>query len=208
MFFGQQAQFNPNAVTQGLQETNSPVLASLIAMMSKKSNLVVLDLGPARAANLEILSRFHCKLFIEDAHEMIASFCGDTVADNAILESWLDQWTPAVKPGSIDVVLAWDIFNYLQPALYKTLVDRITPLLNPGAHLYLSVYSQKEMPALPMQFNIVADDRMEFMPVTRATRPSPRFNQADLNKNLRDFMVIKSVLLRNGLQEYLFKRTS
>ena len=48
--------FDTEAVSSGLQETNSPVFASLIDTMGKKPNWVILDLGPARAANLELLS--------------------------------------------------------------------------------------------------------------------------------------------------------
>jgi hypothetical protein len=202
----QYTKFNPEAVPPGLQETNSPVFASLIDTMGKKTNWVILDLGPARSANLELLSRFRCRLFFEDAHELISSFTGDPVADNTALLNWLHQWTAGTDNASIDVVLAWDIFNYFDARLCKTFIDHVTPLLKPGAHFYLLVYSQKEMPALPMQFKALSADKMECQPLTRATRPSPRFNQTDIKKHLREFSVAKSVLLRNGMQEYLLKR--
>jgi hypothetical protein len=47
---------------------------------------------------------------------------------------------------------------------------------------------------------------MACQPLTGATRPSPRFNQTDIKKHLCGFNIVKSVLLRNGLQEYLLKR--
>jgi hypothetical protein len=199
--------FDSEAVSPGLQETNSPVFATLIDTMGKRANWVILDLGPARSANLELMSRFRCRLFIEDAHELISSFTGDSVADNAALLNWLEQWTADTDYASIDVVLAWDIFNYLDARLCKTFVDHVTPLLKPGAHFYLLIYSQKVMPALPMQFKALSADKMECKPLTRATRPSPRFNQTDIKKHLQEFSVSKSVLLRNGMQEYLLKRT-
>ncbi len=204
--FLQHTIFDPKAVSPGLQETNSPVFASLIDVMGKKASWVILDLSPARAANLELLSRFRCKLFFEDAHELIESFTGDSSADEITLKSWLEQWTAGSGAGSIDVMLAWDIFNYLEPRLCKIFIDHVTPLLRPDAHLYLLVYSQKEMPALPMQFKALAANKMECQPLSHATRPSPRFNQTELMKRLRGFSVVKSVLLRNGMQEYLLKR--
>lgn len=198
--------FGPQAVAPGLQETNSPVFASLIETMGKKANLVILDLGPARAANLELLSQFRCRLFIEDAHELIPALTGDPVSDKIVLQNWLAQWTAGTDNELIDVMLAWDIFNYLDASLCSTFLEHVMPLLKPGAHLYLLVYSQKEMPAQPMQFKIVSTDKMVCQPLTGATRPSPRFNQTDLKKHLRGFSVVKSVLLRNGMQEYLLKR--
>ncbi len=200
--------FGPEAVAPGRQETKSPVFASLIEAMGKKATQVVLDLGPARPANLELLSQFRCKLFIEDAHELVEGFTSEPTADETVLKAWLAQWSAGIDDESVDVLLAWDIFNYLTPGLCRIFIDHVTPLLKPGAHLYLLVYSQQEMPALPMEFMTIAADRIECRPLTGETRRCPRFNQTELTKRLRNFSVIKSVLLRNGLQEYLMKRSA
>jgi len=205
MFFGQQAQFSPSAIATGPQETNSPVFASLIDQMSRKENLAILDLGPARASKLQLWSQFHCKLFIEDAHDLVPEFTGDQDSDKNALKNWLIQWTANAAKGSISVVLVWDLLNYLDPQQCKIFVDHLTPLLQPGAQIYLTVYSQKDMPTLPMRFDIISADRMEYATLTRDVRSSPRFNQTDLQKRLPNFSVTKSVLLRNGIQEYLLK---
>lgn len=198
--------FGPEAVAHGRQETNSPVFASLIEVMGKKANQVVIDLGPARAANLELLSQFRCKLFIEDAHELVEGLTDDPELDETVLKGWLGQWTGDIGRGAVDVMLAWDVFNYFTAALGRTFIDNVTPLLKPGGYLYLLVYSQREMPALPMEFKAIAADKIVCRSLTGETRPSPRFNQTELMKRLRNFSVVKSVLLRNGLQEYLLKR--
>lgn len=197
--------FDPEAVAPGRQETNSPVFASLIGQMGKEASRAILDLGPARAANLELLSAFRCKLFFEDAHELIGGLTGDTEADEARLKGWLDQWTVGKGDETIDVVLAWDVFNYLEPSLWKIFLGHLSPLLRCGAYVYLIVYSQREMPTLPMQFKAVAPDKMEFQASSGETRAAPRFNQTELMRRLPHFSVAKSVLLRNGLQEYLLK---
>ena len=103
-------------------------------------------------------------------------------------------------------MIAWDIFNYLNPELCKTFIDLLAPLLKPGAYVYLLVYSQKDMSAQPIPFKIISDDRLEYQPPTKATRPAPRFNQTDLKKCFTEYNVVKSVLLRNGIQEYLLRR--
>jgi len=202
------AKFETRIRPSGIQETNCPVFTSLMGIMSNEHKWVILDLGPARAANLEVLSRLRCRLFIEDTHELVSSFTGDIAEDKAALAHWFEEWAPGVSPGSIDVVIAWDIFNYLNPELSKAFIDLLAPLLKPGAYVYLLVYSQKDMSAQPIPFKIASDDKLEYHPLTKATRPSPRFNQTDLKKYLPLFTVVKSVLLRNGIQEYLFRRTT
>jgi hypothetical protein len=142
---------------------------------------------------------------IEDIHELTSTLSGETADDKASLANWFEQWAPGVSPASIDVVIAWDIFNYLNAELCKAFIDLLAPLLKPSAYIYLLAYSQKEMSALPIPFKIITDDRLEYQPLTKATRPSPRFNQTDLKKYFSQFSVIKSVLLRNGMQEYLFR---
>ena len=200
--------FGPQAVETGPQETRCPVFASLLEAMSRKANQVILDLGPARTANLELLSRFRCKLFIEDAHELIEGFRGDAKADKAVLEHWLTQWTAGSGGEPIDVVLAWDILNYLKPEQFGCFIDHVTPLLNKGAYLYFLAYTQKDMPALPMQFKAAGPDRLDCKSLTAETRPSPRYSQTELKRRLPGYSVVKSVLLRNGLQEYLLIRTT
>ena len=189
----------------GTQETNCPVFASLMDIMSNENKWVILDLGPARAANLAVLSRLRCRLLLENFHELVSTFRGDVAEDKASLANWFEQWAPGVSPGSIDVVIAWDILNYLSTELCKAFVDLLAPLLKPGAYVYLLVYSQKDMSAQPIPFKIISDDRLECQPPTKATRPAPRFNQTDLKKFFIHYSVVKSVLLRNGIQEYLFK---
>jgi hypothetical protein len=204
--FVNHARFETAVTPFGVQETNCPVFTSLMDILGKEHKWVILDLGPARAANLEILSRFRCRLLIEDFHELASTLGGEAAEDKAALANWFEQWAPGVSPGSIDVVIGWDVFNYLDADLCKSFIDLLTPLLKPSAYMYLLVYSQKEMSALPIPYKIISDDRLEYQAPTKATRPSPRFNQTDLKKYLPQFAVVKSVLLRNGIQEYLFKR--
>jgi hypothetical protein len=201
------AKFETGVIPSGIQETNCPVFSSLMDIMGNEHKWVILDVGPARAANLEVLSRLRCRLLIEDIHELISTFRGDAAEDKAALANWFEQWVPGVNPGSIDVVIAWDIFNYLNPELCKAFIDLLAPLLKPGAYVYLLVYSQKDMSAQPIPFKIISDDRLEYHPPTKVTRPAPRFTQTDLKKYFSQYNVVKSVLLRNGIQEYLFRHT-
>ena len=199
------ANFETGITPSGVQETNCPVFSSLIDLLGDEHKWGILDLGPARAANLEVLSRFRCRLLIEDIHELISKLSSDTAEAKAELSAWFEQWAQNVSPASIDVVIAWDIFNYLNAELGRCFIDLLEPLLKPKAYIYLLVYSQKEMSALPIPFKIISDDRLEYQAPTKATRPCPRFNQTDIKKFLPQLTVSKSVLLRNGIQEYLLR---
>jgi hypothetical protein len=58
----------PPASPAGPESHRSLGLASLLATFAGRSRLQVLDLGPAVGGNVEFLSRFGCKLYIQDLY--------------------------------------------------------------------------------------------------------------------------------------------
>ncbi|HVR10059.1 MAG TPA: class I SAM-dependent methyltransferase [Thermoanaerobaculia bacterium] len=60
------------AAASGPQSHRSLGLASLLEGFSGRPRLQVLDLGPAVGGNVEFLSRFGCKLYIQDLYPAIA----------------------------------------------------------------------------------------------------------------------------------------
>src|SRR5260370_32060077 len=90
----------------GPQSHRSLGLASLLAGFSGRPRLQVLDLGPAVGGNVEFLSRFGCKLYIQDlypalvplqaAMTMLPAPGAATVAtiDRAAVRAARETWEP------------------------------------------------------------------------------------------------------------------
>jgi hypothetical protein len=52
----------------------------------------------------------------------------------------------------------------------------------------------------------VDDQTLRWEPSTAAMRPAPRFPPALVERLTQGFVVVQSVLMRQGVQEYLFER--
>jgi hypothetical protein len=103
-----------------------------------------------------------------------------------------------------DVLLAWDLFNYLELSELETLMRRLSRWCNPGALLLALISSQPVIPAEPTVFRILDAERMLYETRSPATRRGPRHNPRDVLKAMMGFEVSSSFLLRNGIQEYVF----
>ena len=176
-------------------------LAALLAELRRERKPQVLDLGAAVGSNVEFLSRFECKLYIEDLYSALSAKSGGD-AD----ERFFAELLPLPEGTRIDVVLAWDLFNYLNRKELARLAEHLARFCRPGALLFTLMSTQKEIPAQPIRFKIVDEEKLLYDLRTSSTRPSPRFAPAEVRDLLRGFRVDRSFLLRHGIQEYLFVR--
>ena len=103
-------------------------------------------------------------------------------------------------------MLCWDLLNYLQRPALSVLMDCIGARMRPGGYAHaLIAYSGTTMPARPSHFAPLADGRLIETATTETRRNSPRYSPEDLGKCLRGFRAESAMLLRNGMQEFLFR---
>lgn len=177
-------------------------LAGLFAGFSARAKLEVLDLGSAVGSNIEFLSRYGCKLYIEDLYtELVASGAGERF-DPAFFASFL-----SFPEGTrFNAVLAWDLFNYLERNELAALSAYLAPYCQPGAQLLALVSIAKQIPQQPHRFKIVDDEHLAYERQSAAERPCPRYSPAELAELMHGFRLDRSFLMRHGIQEYLFER--
>jgi hypothetical protein len=105
-----------------------------------------------------------------------------------------------------DLVLVWDLFNYLSLAEVETLAQRLVALSRPGTRIMALVSIQKKIPDRPFRFVIRDKDSLRYEVVSSGLRDCPRHNEPDLLKRMVGFKVERGMLLRNGIREYSFVR--
>ena len=85
-------------------------------------------------------------------------------------------------------------------------MDCIAARMRPGAFAHaLIVYTGTTMPARPSNFAPLPDGRLIETATTAAQRNAPRYSPEDLGKCMRGFRAESAMLLRNGMQEFLFR---
>jgi hypothetical protein len=183
---------------------NAPLFRRLVDSLSEERRSVVLDLGPARAETVALLTPYRCRLDIADVADGLEAL--DQEPDPALLRERAEALLPRPRQEPVDIVLCWDLLNYLQRPAIAALMTCISVRMRPGAFAHLLiVYSGTTMPARPSRFAPLADGRLIETATTDARRPAPRYSPEDLGKCLRGVRSESATLLRNGMQEFLFR---
>lgn len=182
----------------------SPTLQALVSRLSSEGAYHILDLGVASGANVEFFSRFSCRLQIADLPEALASEKLRPLLAADPAAAFRRVLPVARQP--FDVVLAWDVLNYLTREQFGCLAGHVGSLCRPGALMLAFVSTTKEMSGVPLVFRIVDDQTLLLRQQTTAVRPSPRFLPAEVERLMSGFAVVQSVVMRHGVQEYLFVR--
>ncbi len=187
------------------QTHRSLALAALFEEFRKGRKLQVLDLGSAVGSNVEFLSSYGCKLYIEDLYSALSSRTSTTEGE-IVGPEFFSEFLNLPEDTRFDVVIAWDLFNYLKRKELAYLAVELRRICRPGAFLFALVSILKQVPAQPYRFRIVDEETLSYERRSPTDRPSPRFAPAEINDSLRGFRVDRSFLMRHGVQEYLLVR--
>ncbi len=182
----------------------SPALKALVARLPDEAAYSILDLGAASGANIEFFSRFRCRIQIADLPDALA---GEEL--RSLLRSDPEAAFRRILPVGrepFDVVLAWDVFNYLDRDQIRRLATELARLCRPAGLMLAFISTAKEIPEAPGDFQIADEQTVLWRPRTAARRPSPRLAPAEVERLIAGFGVVHSVLMRHGVREYLFER--
>lgn len=196
----------PAAVARGgtPESLNAPLLHSLIQRLSSGGRWVVLDLGAAHSATIRAFGRCRCRIEIVELVDGLADLNGEV--DARRIRQRAEALLPPRRGEPVDMVLCWDLINYLnQPAL-TAVMDCIALRCKRGALAHgLVYYSAKAMPERPSTFLLVDDQHIVQRVSPGRDRPAPRYSPEDLARCMPRYNVERGRLLRNGMQEFLFK---
>lgn len=168
----------------------------------KKYN--ILDLGPALGANVDFFSQFSCKIYIEDLYQTLGSFDFFSPEDGFSYQAVFEYLLPYTSNTRFDIIMGWDIFNYLERDEFESLIRYIGNFCHKGTLLFALISTRKHIPEKPTTFRILDQERLLYQTGSSVLRLCPRYQQTDLNHLMPNFRVCNSFLLRNGFKEYLF----
>src|SRR5579863_8250506 len=125
---------SPPAPRVGEAVTRSKVFPKFLSAMARQPNPVLLDLGPVVGPNVAFFGeRLACRIVIEDVFSTIerAAAACERGSLSAALSSQF-----ARENASVDGILCWDVFDYLDRETGRLLAARLTALLRSGGSLY------------------------------------------------------------------------
>ena len=169
----------------------------------EKRHARVLDLGAAIGPNVSFVGRYAPKLYISDLYNTLRSLPGGLPRDRKQFDRLLTQELPSSELGPFDLILAWDLLNYLTGEQLASLGRHLARLCRQDSLVFALFTNSKEMPSQPIGFRIIDTDTLAYTIDSDIGRRAPLFKEPDLKRLLPDFEVETSFLLRNGFQEYV-----
>ncbi len=216
---------NP-AVDQGSRRLTrrSSGLGALVKTLDSEEPLCVLDLGSTSPANIRYCTERGHKIYSDDL--LISSTDPSLVTKDengkTILDSKRFLEENLVYPAAqFDIVLCWNLPDYLDESLVKPVMGRLWSLMKPGGMLLAFFHTQEAGPDAPCyRYHIVGNDTLEMQLInargdgkkgggSRAPvhfRLQRVFNNRHIENLFRDFASIKFFLARDNVREVLVVR--
>lgn len=164
----------------------------------------ILDLGPAMGRNVDFFSQFPCKIYIEDLYHTLNSFDFFSPEDGFTYKTVFEYLLPYTHNTRFDIIMGWDVFNYLERDEFRSLVSHLGNFCYKGTLLFSLISTRKHIPEKPTTFKILDQESLQYQTQSSVLRSCPVYEQSDLDNLMPNFHACNSFILRNGFKEYLF----
>lgn len=184
---------------------NAPLFASLLEQLHQaEQRCVLLDLGAARTETIAVFSQFRSRIDIADIADGLDGLAGELELDD--LRARVEALLPPPQDERANVILCWDLLNYVNRPALAALMTAVAERARPGAYAHaLIAYSSSTMSAEPGCFVPLDEQRLVNVARSHGERPAPRYSPEDLGNCMPRYRVERARLLRNGMQEFLFR---
>jgi hypothetical protein len=177
-------------------------LEALCEQLELGAGYSILDLSVARGINIDFWARFSPRIHFADLHSSMAGAA--LPAEGQEMQYW-ERLLGLPEATRFDVVLSWDLFNYLEQSLLAGLAEYLIRFCRPGTLLFALILDRHQMPTAPTVFKIVDQQHLRYENRNPDARPCPRHQPRDVQRIMKGFRISSSFRLRNGVQEYLFE---
>jgi SAM-dependent methyltransferase len=219
-FKGSSNQVVAPAAPQKLTRRSSG-MGEVSRLLNSQEALCVLDMGATSASNIRFFTGKGHKNYSEDLLRSsldptlrIPDSDGKPVVDS---KKFLDE--NVVYPNAqFDVVLCWNLPDYMEENLVKPTIDRLWSVMKPGGLLLAFFHTRDAGPdSVCYRYHVTDSDMLEMQEVKFAPpgkpaseKQSPRlqrvFNNRHIENLFRDFSSIKFFLSRDSIREVLVVR--
>ncbi len=183
----------------------SKVLPRFFSALSMRPAPVLLDLGPVIGPNIAFFGdQFACKIHVADlfaeveAHARAGSPEGLSGAMTGRLQHDAE---------SIDGILCWDLFDFLDRPAGQRLAGQLTTLLRPGGVLYGFFGASQGKLTSYTRFIVEAVNTLRLRPSPATMTSRTVWTTRDINRMFEGLTVSDSVLLKTSTRETLFRKS-
>ena len=182
----------------------SKAFPRFLSALTTQESPVLLDFGPVIGANVAFFGeRLGCKLFIEDfSADLDRHLRAKTV--NALPGLLTNRFRHADQ--TVDGLLCWDYFDFLDKASAQALAQQIVRMVRPGGAV-LGFFCTSSVPRSGFtKYEIVDETRLRHRPHAGLESPKTALQNRDIIRMFDGLHVSDSFLLKNNIREMLLRR--
>lgn len=188
----------------------SPGITAMYNELKASKNHQILDLGSSSGANFTFFSQMSCNIHFENLDEFLVEPAVQQVDSETMINALQTYLTDFDDDRRFDVVLTWDLFNYLDLQTIQWLMTRISKHCRDNALLHSIKCVSPTIPPIPRKFYITDQYQTRVQQVeTTRTRYHACYGTAALLRNMPNFHMEHSYLnfseMIPGLAEQLLR---
>jgi len=191
------------AVADDGQAFPTKALRKFLGSLTSREAPVLLDLGPVVGSNVAFFGeRLGCKILIEDLFgDLERHLRNGSTPFAEVLAGRLKH-----EAESIDGILCWNFFDYLDASAGRVLGNALTRLLRPDGALLAFFSTVGAADTRFAKYVILDDDTVKQKPYTGGGKKQTSLPNRDIIRLFEGLKVSESFLLKMNIREFLFRK--
>jgi len=189
----------PNQIEDFSEDLRSGIMPVVCDLIRREPGCNLVDLGATSTANCMLFSQHGARVYLDTSLKSLRAKLGrGRGLDPPDIDGLLRHC-----PDAVDVLLFWDILDYVSLETVEALMQRFGGVLQPGALVYLMISQRRYIPPEPAIIDIVDEDQLRFQ-YGPPTLEGPHYAPKQLEQRMPGCRIDKLYLMQNGVQEHLF----
>jgi hypothetical protein len=182
---------------------HSKALGRFLRVMAQTPSPLLIDLGPVVGGNVEFFGdRLGCRMSIEDIFADVDRHRAAGTLDT-LASGFATRFRQA--DGSVDGILCWDCFDFLDKASVQALAQQLVRLLRPGGLMMALFCTSSVEPAGYTKYEIVDERSLRSRRHAGAGGQRRPLRNGDILRMFQGLNVSESFLLQNSTREMLLQ---
>ena len=175
-----------------------------LTALSQRESPVIVDVGPVIGGNVSFFGeRLGCKIFVEDLFQDIERHAREHKRE-ALAEFFASRLKQ--DDDSVDGVLLWDLFDFLDRAAAMTLANRVAKMVRQGGAVFGYFGAAAADLTHYSKFFIHSETELRLRPYHATPVKRQVLQNRDIIKMFDPLTVAESTLLKSNTRETLFRR--
>ena len=179
-------------------------LSRFLSYVRDQGGKNILDFGPIVGGNVDFFDQeLGCRMVVEDLYSDLEAFKGAEAIDS-LCRHFSDRLRH--QNSSIDGILCWDLFDYLDQSSAEALVKQITRVLREGGSVFGMFGMEKSNERTFTRHVIVDKGHLDYRPYDASRCKRSPWSSRDVIRLFSELKIDETYLLKRRVREMLFRK--